>query len=130
MIKNIIKLIIIIIVVAVIIYNVYNITVEKLTQEQIYTFELEKEMKLDVLRVDKDNTVQILENKINYVELPPGVYNAYRLGISKTFYPMKDSKGMKQTLGDPLKSIVISVSSTNKKKMIPTTITFSLESKL
>ena len=127
--KNIIRLIMLIIVL-VIIYNVYNITVEKLTQEQIYTFELEKEMKSDVLHVNKDNTVQIYENKINYVELPAGVYNAYKLGISKTFYPMKDSKGMNQTLGDPLKSIVISVSSTNKKKIIPTTMTFSLESKL
>jgi hypothetical protein len=129
MIKNITRLIMIIIVL-VIIYNVYNITVEKLTQEQIYTFELEKEMKSDVISVDKDKTVQIYENKINYVELPPGVYNSYKLGISKTFHPMKDSKGMNQTLGDPLKSIIISVSSTNKKKIIPTTMTFSLESKL
>ena len=127
--KNIIRLIMVIIV-AVIIYNVYNITVEKLTQEQIFTFELEKELKSEVLKLDKDNSVQILENKINYVELPAGVYNSYRLGLSKKFHPMKDSKGMKQTLGDPLKSIVISISSTNKNKIIPTLMTFSLESKL
>ena len=129
MVKNIIKLILVLIV-AIIIYFVYNITVEKLTEEQIFTFEIEKEMKSDVLRVDKDNTVQIQENKINYVELPPGVYNSYRLGISKTFHQMKDSKGNNQTLGDPLKSLIISVSSTNKKKIIPTTMTFSLQSKL
>ena len=71
--KNIIRLIMVIIVL-VIIYNVYNITVEKLTQEQIYTFELEKEPKSTVLKLDKDNSVQIEEHKVNYVELPAGVW--------------------------------------------------------
>ena len=126
MVKNIIKLILAI---AIIIglYKFYNMIVEKFDDTD-YIFEIEKTAPLDIIKTNNDISALIDESKKNYVELPPGVYNSYKLGISKTFYQMKDSKGLVQMVGDPHKSVIISVTPKNLKKLQYKLMTFSLES--
>lgn len=128
MIKNIIKLILAIAVV-IGLYKIYNMIIERFdSTASSYIFEVEKTAPLDIIKTNNDISALIDESKKNYVELPPGVYNSYKLGIAKTFYQMKDSKGLVQIIGDPHKPVIISVTPKNLKKLQYKLMTFSLQS--